>query len=185
MGKPAQVTDGTAGHKRPGPAMRWLLRTPARLYDARLGWLLGHRFLRLTHVGRNSGRHYRTMLEVVHADRARSEYVVVVGLGERTDWYRNVLSGGAAEVAIANEHFTPVFRRLDEQEAVDVLAAYTREHRLAAPVIKPVLTWLVGWRYDDSPQARQKLARQLPLLAFRPAERPAEDGGRRSEREDS
>lgn len=32
--------------------MRWLLRAPARLYDWNLGWLLGHHFVRLTHVGR-------------------------------------------------------------------------------------------------------------------------------------
>ena len=38
----------------------------------------------------------------------------------------------------------------------------------AAPVIRRVLSWLVGWRYDGSDSARQRLARQLPIVTFRP-----------------
>ena len=63
--------------RRLGPVARRMARLPSRLYDWRLGWLLGHRFLRLTHVGRRSGRRYRTVLEVVgHAEPGE---VVVVG----------------------------------------------------------------------------------------------------------
>ncbi|MGH3417790.1 MAG: nitroreductase family deazaflavin-dependent oxidoreductase [Actinocrinis sp.] len=155
--------------KRPGPAIRWLLRVPARLYDVHAGWLLGHRFLRLTHLGRSTGRRYRTMLEVVRADPERDEYVVVAGLGERADWYRNVRAGAAIEVAVGRRRFAPVYRRLGEQEAAEVLARYEHEHRLAAPMIRRALSWLVGWDYDSSASARRKLAQQLPLLAFRPA----------------
>jgi len=58
---------------RPGRVTRMLLRAPGRLYDWRCGWLLGHRFLRLTHIGRNSGRHYQTMLEVIRIEPALNE----------------------------------------------------------------------------------------------------------------
>jgi hypothetical protein len=30
-----------------------------------------------------------------------------------------------------------------------------------------VLSWLVGWRYDGSAAARQRLVKELPLVAFR------------------
>lgn len=55
-------------------------------------------------------------------------------------------------------------------EALDasaVLAHYERHNRLVTPVIRRVLSWLVGWRYDGS-DARQRLARELPVVAFRP-----------------
>ncbi len=41
---------------------------PILLYRARLGWLLGHRFLLLTHRGWKTGKIRRTVLEVVHYD---------------------------------------------------------------------------------------------------------------------
>ncbi|MFL5517182.1 MAG: nitroreductase family deazaflavin-dependent oxidoreductase, partial [Gemmatimonadales bacterium] len=50
---------------RPPRLVRRLLHSPTRLYDWHLGWLLGHRFLRLHHVGRRSGRRYESVLEVV------------------------------------------------------------------------------------------------------------------------
>jgi hypothetical protein len=52
---------------------RWVigaLRAPAVLYDWKLGWVLGRRFLRLTHRGERSGRCYRMMLEVIGEDCA-------------------------------------------------------------------------------------------------------------------
>ncbi len=66
------------------------------LYDRHLGWLLGRRFLQLTHVGRRSGRRYRTVLEVVEYDRSVPEFVVVSGFGRRSDWLRNLNAGGRA-----------------------------------------------------------------------------------------
>jgi len=76
--------------RRPGPIVRRLLRSPALLYDCNVGWLLGHRFLRLTHTGRQSGRHYQTMLEVLGTGPAPGKVIVIAGLGRSADWYRNV-----------------------------------------------------------------------------------------------
>ena len=39
----------------PGKALRLGLRLPIWLYRLHLSWLLGERFLLLTHTGRNSG----------------------------------------------------------------------------------------------------------------------------------
>ena len=41
--------------RRPGPILAAVLRAPARLYDWNVGWVLGRRFLRLTHVGAAPG----------------------------------------------------------------------------------------------------------------------------------
>jgi len=150
----------------------WLiraLRAPAVLYDWNLGWLLGRRFLRLTHRGRRSGRCYRMMLEVIGHDSSRHEVFVLVGLGRRAQWYRNVIAGGAVELAIGGERFRPDYRELAPAEAAAVLDGYEQRNRLLAPIVRAVLSRLVGWRYDGSPSARERLVRERPILAFRPA----------------
>jgi hypothetical protein len=38
---------------------------------------------------------------------------------------------------------------------------------MVAPVIRRLLTALLGWRYDGSETARHRLVRQLPIVAFR------------------
>lgn len=149
----------------------WLTRVlaaPTYLYDWDAGWLLGRRFLRLTHEGRRSGRVYRTMLEVVGEDRVVGEVFVMAGLGRSAQWYRNVRAGHALEIAIGRERFRPSCREPDSAEAANVLAAYERRNRLLAPVLRLVLSRLVGWRYDGSPAGRQRLVAELPLVAFRP-----------------
>ncbi len=55
------------------------------------------------------------------------------------------------------------------EEATRVFAAYERRNRLVRPVVNRVLSLLVGWRYDGSPDARRRLAGTLPFVAFRPA----------------
>lgn len=146
-----------------------VLRAPAVLYDWDLGWLLGRRFLRLTHRGRRTGRCYRTMLEAIGDDRAKHEVFVMVGLGKRSEWYRNVIADGAVGLAIGNERFRPDYRELAPAEASAVLDRYERRNRLIAPILRVVLSRLVGWRYDGSAPARERLVTERPILAFRPA----------------
>lgn len=147
--------------------LRRLLRAPARLYDWRLGWLLGNRFLRLTHVGRRSGRRYQTMLEVIGTS-PDGDVMVIAGLGSTADWYRNLQAGEAIEVAINRRRFHPTHRTLDPSEAGAVLADYERRNRWIAPIVHRVLSWLIGWRYDGGDEARRRLVEQLPVVAFRP-----------------
>lgn len=151
-------------------ALRALARLLAALHDRDLGWLLGHRFLLLTHLGRRTGRRRRTALEVVHRDRATGEVVVLCGFGRTADWYRNIRRTPAVEVVVARERFRPQQRFLGEDEAVAVLADYERRHRWVAPVVRRLLGGLLGRRYDGSAAARRELVRQLPLVAFRPRE---------------
>lgn len=47
----------------------------------------------LEHVGRKSGRRYRTPLLVFET---RDGYAILVGYGQQTDWLKNVLAGGPA-----------------------------------------------------------------------------------------
>ena len=157
------------GSRGSGRLTRKALRAPLALYDCGLGWVLGERFLCLAHVGRRSGRRYRTVLAVVGRCPRQGEVVVLSGWGRAADWFRNVQAGGAVEVTVGRRRFRPAWRLLDEDEAVDVLAAYEQRMRWFAPLVRRVFTRLVGWNYDGSDDSRRRLVRELPLVGLRPA----------------
>jgi deazaflavin-dependent oxidoreductase (nitroreductase family) len=154
--------------RRPSGTLRRLLRAPAYLYRWRLGWLFGHRFLLLVHVGRRSGTRRCTVLEIVEYRPERPEAVVISAFGSNADWLRNIEAASHPEVMIGSQRFTAVHRRLGPDEAECVLAGYERRNRLAAPIIRAVLSRLLDWRYDSSAEHRRRLAAQLSLIAFRP-----------------
>jgi deazaflavin-dependent oxidoreductase (nitroreductase family) len=155
-------------HLHPSPFAVRILKLPSALYRAGCGRLLGHRFLALTHRGRRTGRHYTTVLEVVRWRSELSEAVVVSGFGPHAQWYRNVLADGAEQVTIGRARFQPTVRVLDSEEATFVLADYERRNRLIAPVVRAVLSRLVGFRYDGSPDGRARVVAALPFVAFTP-----------------
>lgn len=159
----------------PSPRLRWIFHLPDRLYRHGLGWLLGHQCLRLVHVGRRTGRRHATVLEVVRYDPRVPELTVVSGFGPGADWLRNLEANGMAEVTVGRRTFAADHRRLDIAEAVDVFADYERRHRAFGPVVRRALSWLLGWRYDGSAGARQRMAEQLPVIALRPT--PARSAG--------
>jgi deazaflavin-dependent oxidoreductase (nitroreductase family) len=50
----------------------------------------------IEHVGRRSGRHYRT--PVLAFRRPDGGFVFLIGYGRQSDWVRNVLAAGSAEI---------------------------------------------------------------------------------------
>jgi hypothetical protein len=108
------------------------------------------------------------MLEVIGTGLDPGEVIVIAGLGRSADWYQNIQAHPAVEIAIGRRRFRPIYRVLDESEAIATLAGYERRNRLITPVVRRVLSWLVGWKYDGSENSRRRLVSQLPVLAFRP-----------------
>ena len=164
-GQPAAPTQPAP----PSGLTAWLLGLPRYLYRLRLGFLLGHRFLVLVHRGRRTGRRRETPLEVLRYDPSRGEALVAAGWGRRTQWLHNVEAGLALEIRIGRERYLPDWRRLDDEEAMRAIAWYERHGGLPVGLVRRVISALAGWPYDGSPEARLRLARQLPVLAFRPA----------------
>jgi deazaflavin-dependent oxidoreductase (nitroreductase family) len=143
-------------------------RLPALLYRVHLGWLLGHRFLLLTHRGRKSGRRRQTVLEVVRYDPATHESVVASGWRDRADWYRNLLAHPALAVQTGRERYLPTQRFLTPVEASAVLREYERHHPWAALVGEKLLGLPFGSAAGD-----RAAAAAPPMVAFRPARRVA------------
>ena len=148
--------------------LRKLLHAPVYIYRWHLGRLLGKRFLLLTHIGRRSGLRRQTVLEVMEYRKDGPEAVVMSGFGRGSDWLRNIEANHQEEVTIGSQHFVATHRFLGEDEAVAVVSGYERRNRIAGPIVRSVLSRLLGWSYDGSDESRRRLVRQLPLLAFRP-----------------
>ena len=152
----------------PNRLLRWLLRAPILLYRWRCGWLLGHRFVLLVHIGRRTGRRHSAVLEVMQYRPEGPELIVMSGFGRGADWYRNLAATGTAEVVAGRDRFVAERRILDVAEGACVLAGYERRNRYAGPIVRHVLSRLAGWHYDGSDAARRRLVQQLPLIALRP-----------------
>lgn len=126
---------------------RWLVRSPVWLYRARLGILLGPRFVMLEHTGRKSGARRHVVLEVVQ--HGAGSYVVVSGFGERAQWLRNVRAEPRVRVyALSRKPATAVARVLPPAEAADVLAGYAARHPRAWAAMEPVLRDTLGGAAD-------------------------------------
>ena len=166
-----RVESGGLMVDRPGRLVWRLLRAPTWLYRLHLGALLGHRFLQLTHHGRRTGNTYRTVVEIIGITAA-GEYVVMSGWGRRSDWYRNLIADSDAEIDVGRNHFTACHRELPPTEAVRMLAGYERRNRVIAPLLRRVLSRLLGWPYDGTAAARTRLVEQLPMVALGPAPGP-------------
>lgn len=158
----------TTYHRGPILTRLFRVRFPSRLYDRDLGWLLSKRICRITHAGRRSGRRYRTVLEVIGRDRASGGVTVVSGLGPTADWYRNVLASGTAEVETGRRRFAARVHVPDQDEATALFAAYEHRNRWIGPMMRHLLSKLLGWHYDGSDAARRELVRQLPMVTFVP-----------------
>jgi deazaflavin-dependent oxidoreductase (nitroreductase family) len=149
---------------RPNRALALGLRLPSYLYRFRLGGLLGHRFLLLTHRGRKSGLIRRTPLEVLHYNPHSRESVVLSAWGKRADWYRNIEAGPPLEVETAGERYPPAARSLTSEEAFAVITEYGIRHPLAARVLERAF----GYPVTRSTASRRAFAESVVLVAFRP-----------------
>lgn len=151
---------------RLNPLLAGLFKVPRVVYELDGDRLFGHRFCLLTHRGRKTGLVRRTCIEVLRWDAANRSAVVLSGFGWRSDWLRNLESGGALELRCGGDRYVPDHRILPADEAIAVLADYERHNRLAWPIVRKVLTRLSGEAYDGTPAARARLAAKLPLVEF-------------------
>jgi deazaflavin-dependent oxidoreductase (nitroreductase family) len=148
---------------------RLAFRAPIWLYRLGLGWLLGNRFLLLTHTGRKSGLPRQTVLEVVRYDKATGEYFVASGFGEMSDWFRNVMAKHQVIVQSGLESgFDAVAERLSPEEAEQELLDYANRH----PTAMRELARFMGYQLENNEADIRALGRMIPILVLKPVEHP-------------
>ena len=150
--------------KLPRGLSRLFYRLPILLYHAGLGWLLGKRFLLLTHTGRISGLPRQAVLEVIRFDRGSESYYVLSGFGEHADWFRNIQLTPEVEITIGRRCKGALAETLPQEDAEWELIDYARRYPLAARW----LPRLLGYRVDGSEEGYRVLARRFKIVRFCP-----------------
>ncbi|GAA1390784.1 nitroreductase family deazaflavin-dependent oxidoreductase [Pseudonocardia kongjuensis] len=108
------------------PMPLWWGKINNRVFNPRA--LSGGRWPVLTHVGRRSGRSYRTPLD---AHAVPGGYLFVLVYGSRSDWVRNVLAAGGAGLRVEGKEVTLSAPRLvSEEEAERILPEGARPPRI-------------------------------------------------------
>ncbi len=114
-----------------------------------LGWLLGDRFLMLTHIGRKSGQPRQVVLEVVRHDKPTHTYIIASGWGEQSDWVRNIQKTPEVIIHSGHQRSEAQAERLNPAEAARELHDYARRHPTAFHRLAGLMTGQ-PWR-DDRP----------------------------------
>jgi deazaflavin-dependent oxidoreductase (nitroreductase family) len=139
-----------------------IFKLPVFLYRLRLGWLLGKRFMQITHVGRRSGKVRRTILAVLWFDDKTKE-IYAVSAWKGSEWYYNIQASPALQLETGFERYVPVQRSLSPEE---ITAAFI-EFRKKNPIFSRMICRIPGWKWDSTYEEFLELARTLRGVAFR------------------
>ncbi len=156
------------GTAKPSTLLIPLLKLPLPLYRTGLGWVFGHRFMLLTHVGRRSGKVRRTVLAVLRFDRETKE-IMAISAWSASEWYKNLQARPALQVESGFTHYTPAQRFLCSEEIV----ALFEEYRRARPIFSRIVCQIPGWKWNSSHEELLELAQTLHGVAFRPKQQEA------------
>jgi deazaflavin-dependent oxidoreductase (nitroreductase family) len=140
-----------------------LFKLPLVLYRLRMGWMLGHRFMQLTHVGRRSGKVRRTVLAVLQFD-ARTREIKAVSAWNSSEWYKNIKVTPAQQVETGFTRYAPVQSDLSSEEIAQLFVDFRRQH----PIFSRMVCRIPGWKWDSSYEEFLDLARSLRGVAFLP-----------------
>jgi deazaflavin-dependent oxidoreductase (nitroreductase family) len=140
-----------------------IFKLPVFLYRLRLGWLLGKRFMQITHVGRRSGKVRRTVLAVLRFDDKTKE-IYAVSAWKGSEWYYNIQALPALKVETGFVRYVPVQRTLSPEEITATFMEYRRKH----PIFSRMICRIPGWKWNSTYEEFLELARTLHGVAFEP-----------------
>jgi deazaflavin-dependent oxidoreductase (nitroreductase family) len=149
--------------------LRFGVKLPLGLYRAHLGWLLGERFLRLTHIGRKSGKPHETVIEVVDHDRATDSYIVTSGWGEKSDWYQNILKTPQVAIDVGRRHLNVTAEHLTREAAEQWLFNYAQAH---PRTFQSLAKFMTGEQLGTTREDCRRVAETVPVIALRPRRSP-------------
>lgn len=157
---PTKIKDASAPHG----LLKLLLRIPIWLFHIHLGWLLGNRFLLLTHIGRKSGLPRQNVLEVLAYNKTSDTYTVLSGWGRHADWVRNITQNPEVRIEVGRRTIYAHAEWLPPEEAEQKVLDYAKHNPLAIRV----LPRMMGYQLDGSEEDFRALAHIGTVVAFRP-----------------
>jgi deazaflavin-dependent oxidoreductase (nitroreductase family) len=150
--------------KPPRGLSRLLFRAPIWLYRLNLGWIMGDRFLKMTHTGRKSGQARNVVLEVVEYDLSNETYYIASAWGEKSDWVKNIRANPQVKVQVARKKLDMVVSQLNLDESETVILDYAQRH----PKAMINLARFMGFQLDGSEDDFRELGRLLLMFALKP-----------------
>jgi deazaflavin-dependent oxidoreductase (nitroreductase family) len=150
--------------RQPGRLALAVFRLPLLLYRVGWGWLLGHTFLLLVHVGRRTGKPHAMAAMVLRYDRSTGEAVICSAWGPKADWVRNLRANPALQVQIGRRSFVPEHRFLSEDESFAVAEEFRRRH----PRRLRFMSLILGWGDLRSDATVREFIRVRPFVVLRP-----------------
>lgn len=153
---------------RPDPptgVRRVLFRLPIWLYRARLGAVLGSRFVLINHVGRKSGMRRQVVVEVVGHDPQTGKVTVAAGFGRTSDWYRNLLAHPDARIRLGRRSMRVHAVALSPEQSAAAMLAYARRHPRAALR----LSRFMGFSVDGGADDYRAVGQELSMVRLDPA----------------
>lgn len=157
-----QTKPGNPNEKAPS-LMIPIFKLPVLLYRLHLGWLLGKRFVQITHVGRRSGKIRRTVLAVLRFDEETKE-VYAVSAWKGSAWWYNIQAAPALQIETGFVRYAPEQRILSPEEIATTFIEFRQKH----PIFSRMICRIPGWKWDSTYEEFLELARTLHGVAFRP-----------------
>lgn len=140
-----------------------IFKLPNLLYQLQMGWLLGNRFMQITHIGRRSGKIRKTILAVLRFNPQTQE-ILAVSAWKGSDWYYNIQASPALQVESGRVHYVPQQRTLSPEEIAAAFVEYCEQY----PIFSRIICRIPGWKWDSSYEEFLELARTLHGVAFQP-----------------
>jgi deazaflavin-dependent oxidoreductase (nitroreductase family) len=150
--------------KLPRGLSRLFFRFPIWMYHVHMGWVLGDRFVLLTHVGRISGLPRQNVLEVVRYDKKTGSCIVASGWGSKSDWFQNITANPKITYQIRNRQTEGIAECLSPERGGQELLDYAKRH----PGALHELVRFMGYRVNGTEEDIFALGRMIPMFTFIP-----------------
>ena len=150
--------------KLPRGVFRLAFRLPIGLYRLGLGWLMGTRFVLLTHTGRRSGLPRQTVLEVVRYDKASGACIIASGWGLKSDWFQNISANPKIIFQVRNKRSPGIAERLSPDAGGEELLDYAHRY----PMAFRELVHFMGYQLDGTEEDIRAAGRMLPMFVLKP-----------------
>lgn len=152
---------------QPKGVLRYLFRLPIWLYRANLGWLMGKRFLMLTHTGRKSGQPRQVVVEVVAYESSSGAYYVAAGWRSKADWFKNIQANSSVRVTVGTQTFDATSQVIGLSEAAATFLVYASRHPLA---FRELSRMMMGVALRPNLEGCYRLAQSVPLVELMPTQ---------------
>ena len=129
------------------------------------GWerLFGLEWMLLITTGRKSGKKRYTMVDVLLYDPEKDTYVIEVGFGKNSDWYRNIRAHPLFEAQVRRRRFQAEAEELPPDKTGEMMVNFVRRR----PAYAKSVMKAVGITFTTE-EALRKMAPQWTLLAVHP-----------------